>query len=157
MTKLLFLDIDGVLTTRRSRRFYNNPSRFDPDCIDAMQHLLVAMPELGVVLSSNWRRADCVGVGYTLEMFETQGLGEVVKRLVGLTPCSWGWQHDREIEMYLAKDYAKDVHYAVVDDQLISPQVVPAGHVFQTLDDGPKPGLTMQHVNDIVRWLNTGT
>jgi hypothetical protein len=52
---VLFLDVDGVLNSTRSRTLFGN-DRVDPDALGGLKNLLATLaPDVSVVLSSTWR------------------------------------------------------------------------------------------------------
>lgn len=57
--RLLFLDIDGVLTSRQSNTFiFECPGdnyHFDYYCLNCLNYLLEKIPDLKIVISSSWK------------------------------------------------------------------------------------------------------
>ena len=57
--RLIFLDIDGVLTSKMSNTFiFECPGEnydFNPYCVECLKYILDTIPDLKVVISSSWR------------------------------------------------------------------------------------------------------
>jgi hypothetical protein len=55
--KIIFLDIDGVLNSRKSAAFYREPMRLamDPKCVEELNTIWSRFTNTLIVLSSTWR------------------------------------------------------------------------------------------------------
>lgn len=115
MTKVIFLDIDGVLWTipgviysRETKGEECRPSReIDPVCLMLLQHLCKKVPDLKIVISSTWR------LGTSIDQFK-EYFGPIIgERLIGVTPCLDRYR-GHEIKAWLDKN-PTDV-WAIVDD-----------------------------------------
>ena len=120
MTKLIFLDIDGVLDT------YKSHYMLDPVLLDRLGNIL-GRTGAWIVISSSWR---CISVPDTVEFltdYENPRVGSTpfpfIDRVVGITPILYSvldGDIDRpatrgeEIAAYL-KDHPCD-NYVILDD-----------------------------------------
>ena len=69
--KVIFLDIDGVLTTVL---WASNFSEFNPVCTNALLKLLDADPDVRIVISSTWRGGMDQPMGRLKEQLEKYSL-----------------------------------------------------------------------------------
>jgi len=57
--KIMFLDIDGVLTSKLSNTFIfmcpGDNYDFSPYCLNCLKYILDSIPDLKIVISSSWR------------------------------------------------------------------------------------------------------
>jgi hypothetical protein len=145
MKAIIFLDIDGVLTTdaeyMRSRtKFWDKydeakqlriPYPFNPGCVKVFNEILEKV-DVDIVLSSDWRRH------YTLEELDKIfKFNKVIKSPMATTeicPCSFS-QLDKnrahEIELYVNK--YKIEKYVIIDD-LDLEYFCPVEHFVKTTD-----------------------
>lgn len=103
MDRLVFLDIDGVMTSRESIEYFHalNPDQerldmlFGPAAVGHLNDLLLASGAK-VVISSTWRKY------YTIDWlrchFEDQG---VLCEIIDLTPYLWRQKRGDEIQKWL--------------------------------------------------------
>jgi Swiss Army Knife RNA repair-like protein len=153
--KVLFLDVDGVLITEASARYYRWLHRNQPECdkgwrvwcpiaTNNLRTLMARIPDMKIVLSSCWR------TGRTTEecadLLTEQGLAG--SRLIGRTGHSEvGKVRGDEIQEWLDQNpYVS--HFAIVDDD--SDMAHLATHLVQT---DFRVGLTLPHNDEIVRLL----
>lgn len=54
MSKIIFLDIDGVLVTFNSMKTFKSSKKFDPLCVSILRYI-IKKENCKVVLSSTWR------------------------------------------------------------------------------------------------------
>lgn len=132
--KLLFLDIDGVISTARSGW------RVDPALLSLLAET-VRKAGASVVLSSSWREDS---LQKTLPF-----LPAVLRELVsGQTPSLLSGDRSEEIRHYLMVHPAE--RYAILDDEARYPDFQ-RKHLVLT---DPKTGLTQSNCNDIIHILN---
>ena len=114
MSKVLFLDVDGVLNNGEyysSDRFKENQlpyplNKFDPKCIERLNYILKST-NANIVVSSSWRfDKGLQGI------FDRVG---IIRPIIGITP--WGERYTlrgQEIQDYITKhDIEK---YCIIDD-----------------------------------------
>lgn len=109
MNPLIFLDIDGVLITRRSMQHFQSAKIFDPICVEVLNNLIKAI-NAKVVLSSTWR------ILYSIE--EMRGIfrqQNVFADIIDYTPISHDSPRGIEIAKWL-KTNQKPVNYCIIDD-----------------------------------------
>lgn len=123
MTKVLFLDIDGVLNSRtfyeanvqeisrESSAFWRSVAELDPNAC-AMVNQLCEDEDLKLVISSTWRKLHDV---HKLEaMFHKKGL---FAEIIGTTPSINNAPRGREIEHFIKNHPALEIEaYVIVDD-----------------------------------------
>ena len=111
-TKILFLDIDGVLNSHRTAYAFDGfPHSFGPECMAKFDHVAIGLvrkvcEETGasIVLSSSWRiihKVHACANGLNLPIFDSTPTG--------------GQLRGDEIGMWL-RDHPEVTHYAIVDD-----------------------------------------
>eukprot|EP00428_Durinskia_dybowskii_P037609 CAMPEP_0170257528 /NCGR_PEP_ID=MMETSP0116_2-20130129/28625_1 /TAXON_ID=400756 /ORGANISM="Durinskia baltica, Strain CSIRO CS-38" /LENGTH=236 /DNA_ID=CAMNT_0010508553 /DNA_START=173 /DNA_END=879 /DNA_ORIENTATION=- len=145
--KLIFLDLDGVLVTRR-------PGTFEDRLLRNLQGL-VQRTNAEVVLSSDWRRHP------SARDEARRMLGTVGIRIIGSTPCLSPFVPQRPTEiLQWKKEFTKRMgdkdpvtHWVAIDDRPLLEERhgnFLRGHFVQT---HPLRGLTEQAVEDCVRLL----
>lgn len=148
-TKVLFLDIDGVLNSERTElAFGSYPhdfssaelARFDPVALRLVRKLC-AMTDCSVVLSSSWRTC-----------FTVHEVANGLDLPVMAATCDLGSTFDRaeEIAMWLA-GHPEVTHYAIVDDMALDWLDAPHGAHFVQTD--PAVGLTASNYRALLRLL----
>lgn len=173
--KYLFLDVDGVLNTfgthgddcaelppallslalreatsdayMRHLR-YNYMAILDGK-IALLNEVLRAVPEVQLVMSSDWRRNFSLGIQN--ELFKARGL---IKPFVSYTLIFPKAERGDEIEAWL-DDHADGVAntvFAVVDDQSRD-NLIPVRH--RLITTGSWVGLLPEHVTALINMLNT--
>ncbi len=160
MTRIVFLDIDGVLngarffdaqSKRDHRRKRGQAKAQDPaDAIDpaAVEHLnaIVARTGAQVVISSSWRCA--FGLSEIARFLDARGFKGLV---CGSTPVGYGIARGQEIEGWLrAQDYAAHTveSFVILDD--IGDMAHLASRLVQT---DTLHGLQPEHVERAVAML----
>ncbi|MGV9714074.1 HAD domain-containing protein [Gordonia sp. NPDC003424] len=103
--KVLFLDIDGVVNSRRTSVRHGRIVGIDPTLAKRVRRI-IAETECEVVLSSTWR---------LWEENVAEVRAEVTPDLYGMTPSIPLAPRGDEIEQWLA-DHPEVTRYAIVDD-----------------------------------------
>ena len=136
MTKLIFLDIDGVMnrlgtvTQMRTRKRFRSYIGMEPELVERM-NALVARTGAQVVLSSTWRlsetwRRDMKENGLTFEFVDrtpylSNGFGIHLER---------GEEIDAWICQWLTEDLTRELDaYAIIDDDA---DMLPSQPLFRT-------------------------
>ena len=136
--KVLFLDIDGVLTTSRSRR--KAIDHCDRNCVLELLHI-VGQTGCKIVVSSSWR---IFGEQHVKDALQANGAP--VFAIIGFTPDLHGEERGDEIQAWL--DSNPDVEkFAIVDDDADMGHLL--GYLIRTDD-----GLTHAQAEDIIYKLN---
>lgn len=112
-TKLVFLDIDGVLNSRRSTYAFSSTHRLDPVAMSLLNELL-RITGADVVISSTWR------LGRTLDqLFATLTHEGFAGNIIGKTPHLGdfrGQEIDQWLETYKWDHNDPDYKYVIFDD-----------------------------------------
>lgn len=128
MRRFLFLDIDGVLSTNKTYKnmLHDNYCHFDEDAVCYVKQLLIAFPEIEIIISSSWRLA--LTVPELREVFRIRGCN-FHDRIIDKTPylnydntdhytLNMSVPRGCEIDMWLRKNTA-DIdryRYVILDD-----------------------------------------
>lgn len=134
MTGVIMLDIDGVLTTARSR--VRGSTVFDASaCVNL--ECLVAMRKPDIVVHSSWRKlprlpADLYRVPpdpeadwwyWDLDWFRDMcvfyGMPSVAARIIGVAPYRFSSGRVTEIRMWMNANDARDRRVLVLDDDVV--------------------------------------
>ncbi len=117
--RVLFLDIDGVLNSRkfimavRNGQISDRGAQIDPERVYKLKRVLDAVPDLKIVISSSWR------IGRTLEELK-QLLPAFMDEIIGKTPSSPD-DPEEEGRGYEILDWLKYhpevTSYVVLDDE----------------------------------------
>lgn len=150
---VIFLDIDGVLTTLTTKW-----QSFHPDCVKALKHILENTNAL-MVLSSSWRRGfidwkkkkDRMvdkkdALRRLSEWLDADGLQG--HRLIDSTPCLFNETRGKEIETWLENHPEIKRFIILDDDDDIEPFI---DNLIQT---HPVHGLSMEDAEEAVETLN---
>ena len=166
MSKVLFLDIDGVLNTKwqYTQMARNTPQdkygyAFDPRSIADLK-IIVDETGANIEISSSWKS---FGFSELEEMWQNRGLPG---KLIGITPNTVSDKlllnadldhmerfsiRGMEIKEWLEK-HCKDVsHYVIIDDM---DNFLP-DHQPYFVQTNPEVGITNDDVKKVVRLLNT--
>lgn len=159
--KILFLDIDGVLNSDASDKYFKDLgvpapktfeelkkvsyTRFCPVALNNLRSIFKAVPEARVVFHSTWRRY--FDLSELKEMFAYHGFKKSLFKDCTLIKLSGG-DKVHSINSYLS-DNKKIVKYAVVDDEDLSYGKV-EGHFVQT---NSTVGLTSANAQAIIDLL----
>lgn len=123
--KLLFLDMDGVLNSHQSSRYFwrtahnrktflNGFDELCPIACDNLDWLLEEIPDLAVVISSTWRMVHELPV-FESKMAHKYCVPSIAGRIIGETPRLSG-QRGSEILAWLTENNHLDTPYVVIDD-----------------------------------------
>ena len=112
--KVIFLDIDGVLNTTRSR-YKNGMDEITPELVRNLRGLLV-YTGAKIVISSTWRLPDVVGYDPLVDRLESE-FGMDPECFVGQTPdlSMDGLLRGDEISSWL-RDHPEVTQYVILDD-----------------------------------------
>jgi len=134
---IIFLDIDGVLTTAEFL-LSDCWQEFDPTCVAAL-NTLIAKTGAELVVSSAWREGRTVK--HLQEILTSQGVEGTV---IGKTPVAG--KRGNEIKMWL-HDNEYDGEFIVIDDEIAGiTGIIPADKIVHVEDGLMKDGLTLDHL-----------
>lgn len=146
--KLIFLDFDGVIVTRKTR--YNH---FDSECMEFLKEL-VDETNAFIVISSTWKHGNSFRVLRAL--FEPFGMFD---RIIGVTPNLNGdWVRGQEIDKWLKEPelmissdkFELDVKgFVILDDDS---DMIP--HMDKLVQVEPDQGLTKEDVKNAMKLLD---
>ena len=109
MTRIVFLDLDGVLR-RKDAPLYE----LEPGLVARFEQAARAIPDLQIVISSSWREA--FGLDEIREHFAVG----IAARIVGITPSVAvrdDFDRHREVLAYLKRRHpGEDVRWLAIDD-----------------------------------------
>lgn len=107
---IIFLDIDGVICTRRTRY-----RRMDKECMGYLKRI-VDESGASIVISSAWKYS------HTLKQFKSM-LGRFkIRRVIGTTPNLDGeWIRGKEIEKWISNNYIPKSFVILDDDTDMEP------------------------------------
>ena len=141
--KLLFLDIDGVMTNDDT---IINPSQlisFSPSCVDVLNQIL-RTHDLKIILTSSWRTV--FDAEKQNQFFIENG---IIQTPAGQTPSISNLKRGLEIKKYLEK--RNPTHFLILDDMEIT------GFPNNFLHINPATGLTNEHIPMINEILGFGS
>ena len=141
--KLLFLDIDGVMTNDdrviNDRHVYS----FSKSCVEVLNQIL-RTHDLKIILTSSWRTVyDAEMIN---QMFTENG---VIQTPAGQTPSISTLRRGLEIKKYLEK--RTPTHFVILDDMEIT------GFPKNYVRINPATGLTTEHIPMINKILGFGS
>lgn len=159
MARILFLDIDGVLTTADSRLV--DATSFSPAAVAAMTRLVSRGRPDKVVVHSTWRKLPeppgygngyCWSHDYWYEVCQAQGLQALTKIPHEDAPYTKGTQRGAEICWWLAKHHQPEHRYVILDDELhkFSPMIVGWSHCILGIATRDEEGLTLEQAERAV-------
>lgn len=119
--KILFLDVDGVLNTYRTKERVGSWRGLDPVLVSRLINWLVENSEVKVVLSSTWRTTENL----------TEALRSAGVSWIGETPLV-GLRRGQEIDLWL-KHNPGVTHFAILDD--ISDVTPHTGNLVRTSEE----------------------
>ncbi len=138
--KLLFLDIDGVMTNDEP---IINPSHlysFSPSCVDVLNQILKTH-DLKIIITSSWRTVfDAEKLN---QIFTQNG---VIQTPAGQTPTISNLNRGKEIKKYMEK--RKPTSFVILDDMEIK------GFPKNFIHIDPAKGLTEAHIPRVNEILN---
>ncbi|MFW0796479.1 HAD domain-containing protein [Gordonia sp. CPCC 205515] len=135
--KALFLDIDGVVNSRRSSVRHGHLVGIDPTLAGRVRRV-IAETGCAVVLSSTWR---------LWEENVAEVRAGVTSELYGMTPSIPGSRRGTEVASWLA-DHPEVTRYAIVDDNADFARDQP---LFQT---SWEIGITDEVADALIAYLN---
>ena len=141
--KLLFLDIDRVMTNDDT---IINPSQlisFSPSCVDVLNQIL-RTHDLKIILTSSWRTV--FDAEKQNQIFIENG---IIQTPAGQTPSISNLKRGLEIKKYLEK--RKPTHFLILDDMEIT------GFPNNFLHINPATGLTNEYIPMINKILGFGS
>jgi hypothetical protein len=119
-TKLIFLDIDGVLVPEKKfTNFVNTEDylKFDVDCLLNFENVLRRHPEVLVVISSSWK--EMVNFEIVKNLFSP----DIAKRVLGFTPFldsriihDYLYIRHQEVLQYLKQHDLLNIPWIAIDD-----------------------------------------
>ena len=147
--KIIFLDFDGVLnstpsfiTWRKARQEglvhqYANP---DASCVTLVNRLILADPEIRVVLSTSWRTMGDIPFLRNI-LINDFGLSKDAAAMVIDKTCDpklSGRRRGHEIAEWLLENASKGItHYVILDDNSdMTPEQIKSHFVQTNFDDG---------------------
>jgi hypothetical protein len=149
---VIFLDIDGVLTTAST-----GWKSFHPDCVKALKHLLDNTNAV-MVLSSCWRHGfiDWTDEDHKLidqkdapaklrEWMDNCGLQG--SRLIDVTPTPFNAIRGKEIDLWLQQHSRVKKFVILDDDNDMEP------YINQLVETDPSKGLTLENAEQAIKLL----
>ena len=146
--KVVFLGIDGVLATRKTRYCY-----FEKECVDRLMRLL-SITDAKVVLASTWRLGKLGVVHKSIQEgrlprsdYPPQENRELLQRIVGRTSRIHGAQRGVEIDAWLKENPLVRDFVILDDDTDMAP------HRDRLVRTDTVLGLSEKNTNDAIRIL----
>ena len=143
MVKIIFLDIDGVLTSRKSLYTYGNFRTFLPSSVEALNFLLKASGAK-IVISSGFR------MGRSLETiadyFNQRGIDG--SKIIGKTPRFQGLR-GMEIHEWLYHATIPIESFVILDDETDMGR-----HISRLVKTSLELGMDMSHAKLAIKMLN---
>ena len=146
MKPILFLDIDGVLNSRKgwARDKPKTGKYLTAENVAELRALLEALPDLRIVISSTWRK--CMDADELLAIFKAHGLP--AERVIGMTPIRFSDRlRGHEIQEWLDANPGHD-RFVILDDDSDMAHLMP--HLVQTSFED---GLTREKAEEVIRRL----
>ena len=152
MTKIIFLDFDGVLNTEHYQdllQYQSSPWQdeygafFDPKAVKQLKRIIDAT-DAGIVVESSWKY---LGLDAMKELWEVRNLPGTI---IDITPSLLGKNKGVEIASWLSKYAKQDIRYVIIDDEyVILDSQLP--HFILT---NPYEGITEEQANRAISMLN---
>jgi len=142
--KLIFLDIDGVMTSNADRKSSHNEGKtypFSSACVEVLNRILDST-QARIILTSSWRTV--FSAEKQDRIFNENGVKQTPK---GQTPDLGYDQRSLEIETYLKHRTVEN--FVILDDMKLE------GFDHNFVHINPSDGLTEQYVTRINEILNT--
>lgn len=123
IVRIVFLDIDGVLNSEQSARYWkrlykkgkskvaNGYMKLCPICQSNLLSVLEAHPDIKIVLSSTWRLFDT----YKKDLKNAGMDKEVLSRIIDRTPNKLTSTRGQEIRMWL-DEHPEVEDFIIIDD-----------------------------------------
>ena len=152
MTKIIFLDFDGVLNTEYYQgllQYQGKPWQdeygafFDPKAVKQLKRIIDAT-DADIVVESSWKY---LGLDAMKELWEVRNLPGTI---IDITPSLLGKNKGVEIASWLSKYAKQDIRYVIIDDEyVILDSQLP--HFILT---NPYEGITEEQANRAISMLN---
>lgn len=152
MTKIIFLDFDGVLNTEHYQdllQYQGKPWQdeyrafFDPKAVKQLKRIIDAT-DADIVVESSWKY---LGLDVMKEMWIARDLPG---KVIDITPSLLGKNKGVEIASWLSKYAKQDIRYVIIDDEyVILDFQLP--HFILT---NPYEGITEEQANRAISMLN---
>ena len=152
MTKIIFLDFDGVLNTEHYQdllQYQSSPWQdeygafFDPKAVKQLKRIIDAT-DADIVVESSWKY---LGLDAMKELWEVRNLPGTI---IDITPSLLGKNKGVEIASWLSKYAKQDIRYVIIDDEyVILDSQLP--HFILT---NPYEGITEEQANRAISMLN---
>ena len=137
--KIIFLDFDGVIVTRKTR--YQTG---DSSCIAALNHITDQTGAL-IVVSSCWRIGREV-----IELREQLSGWGVTGKVLDRTPHDWNLDRGAEIQMWIDSYQREDItHSVILDDDSDVRHLMP-----KLIQTNTEFGLAMEDAEKAIQLLN---
>lgn len=162
--RLMFLDIDGVLTSKMSNTFIficpGDKYDFNPYCLECLKYILDTIPDLKIVISSSWRNYPDNHIMIGRSNGETyKSLMPKIKELLGdrlIGNATEAKKLDGETSKYDAIcDYLNNnsdiVDFVVLDDD---PTQGLQGFGEQFIKISNTTGLTLQDCKKVIKYFS---
>ena len=121
MTKIIFLDFDGVLNTEHYQgllQYQGKPWQdeygafFDPKAVKQLKRIIDAT-DADIVVESSWKY---LGLDAMKELWEVRNLPGTI---IDITPSLLGKNKGVEIASWLSKYAKQDIRYVIIDDEYV--------------------------------------
>ena len=152
MTKIIFLDFDGVLNTEHYQgllQYQGKPWQdeygafFDPKAVKQLKRIIGAT-DADIVVESSWKY---LGLDAMKELWKVRNLPGTI---IDITPSLLGKNKGVEIASWLSKYAKQDIRYVIIDDEyVILDSQLP--HFILT---NPYEGITEEQANRAISMLN---
>lgn len=152
MTKIIFLDFDGVLNTEHYQgllQYQGKPWQdeygafFDPKAVKQLKRIIDAT-DADIVIESSWKY---LGLDAMKELWKVRNLPGTI---IDITPSLLGKNKGVEIASWLSKYAKQDIRYVIIDDEyVILDSQLP--HFILT---NPYEGITEEQANRAISMLN---
>ena len=152
MTKIIFLDFDGVLNTEHYQgllQYQGKPWQdeygafFDPKAVKQLKRIIDAT-DADIVVESSWKY---LGLDAMKELWKVRNLPGTI---IDITPSLLGKNKGVEIASWLSKYAKQDIRYVIIDDEyVILDSQLP--HFILT---NPYEGITEEQANRAISILN---
>ncbi len=152
MTKIIFLDFDGVLNTEHYQGLLQYQGKtwqdeygafFDPKAVKQLKRIIDAT-DADIVVESSWKY---LGLDAMKELWEVRNLPGTI---IDITPSLLGKNKGVEIASWLSKYAKQDIRYVIIDDEyVILDSQLP--HFILT---NPYEGITEEQANRAISMLN---
>ena len=152
MTKIIFLDFDGVLNTEHYQgllQYQGKPWQdeygafFDPKAVKQLKRIIDAT-DADIVVESSWKY---LGLDAMKELWKVRNLPGTI---IDITPSLLGKNKGVEIASWLSEYAKQDIRYVIIDDEyVILDSQLP--HFILT---NPYEGITEEQANRAISMLN---